>query len=340
MHVGKVSPTLKDIAREAGVSIATVSRVVNGGYLVSPEVSERVQEAIKLLGYRPNAIARSLKGKRTYALGVVFADVSNPYFTIMAKSIEEAVRDRGYNVFLCSTDEDPRRELRYLEMLHDKQVDGLILSTTGKNDDYIRHLSARMPVVMVSGKCAHLGMDTVNIDGRYGAYLLGKHLLQKGHRRIAFIVGDLACTPGDFRFQGYREALAEADLPFQEELLFTGGRSGQLAGAVTRRILAMPDPPTAIFAANTPIAKAVLMALNEAGSRIPEDISLVSFGLDEFRTLFHPPITCVLLRPDMVGVKAGEVLLQRLEEPSTKRVEVILTPELFVGGSVKDITAD
>ncbi len=244
-----MSVTRDDVARLAGVSAATVSYVVNNGPRpVSEDTRQKVVQAIDLLGYHPSAVARSLKTKKTTTIGVVVSDILNPFLSAVAKSIEDAILPRNYSMILCNSDEDPEREYLFLNMLLAKQVDGIILLPTCENKRFLFSLveQRKIPIVLIDRWIEGLNVDCLLFDNVSGAYLATQHLIQQGHKRIAFFSLPRRLTPGHERAEGYDLALREAGLSFDPSLVVEGGFKAQEAYVLAKQILEMPVPPTAV----------------------------------------------------------------------------------------------
>ena len=210
--------TIREVAGIAGVSYATVSHVINNTRVVSPETRERVMDAMAELNYRPNALARSLRQGKTNTLGLVLPDSANPFFAEISRSIEDEAFNKGYSVFLCNTELDTRRELFYVDVLSKKQVDGIIFVAAGDQADSLDFLAREgMPVVMIDRNIPNVEVDAVLPDHQLGGFLATRHLLQLGHKRIACIAGPSSITPSAERITGYRDALEQAEIPYDEK---------------------------------------------------------------------------------------------------------------------------
>ncbi|HEY3475619.1 MAG TPA: LacI family DNA-binding transcriptional regulator, partial [Anaerolineales bacterium] len=258
--------TIREVAESAGVSYATVSHVINNTRLVSPETRERVLAAMAALNYRPNALARSLRQGKTNTIGLVLPDSANPFFAEISRCIEDETFRKGYSVFLCNTELDIQRELFYVDVLSKKQVDGIIFIAAGDQADSLDFLISRnMPVVMIDRDVPNVEVDAVLTDHQLGGYLATRHLLELGHTLIACIAGPSSITPSAERIIGYRKALEEAGLPYDEKLVVRGDYHAQSGMDITNAILQMNPRPTAIFALNDLMALGALRAAAEAG---------------------------------------------------------------------------
>jgi LacI family transcriptional regulator len=326
--------TIREVAGRARVSPTTVSHVLNATRFVSEEIRARVLSAMAELGYRPNAVARSLRRGRTHTLGLILPDSANPYFAELGREIEAAAFGRDHSVVLCNTEGDQRRERVYLDLLAKRQVDGLLYVPAGDRADVLRGLLHRpLPVVLVDRDLAGAPVDVVLSDKRGGARLATRHLIALGHRRIGCIGGPSSLAMSGRRLQGYRDALAEAGLPVDEGLVLRGDYRPQSGWAAARSLLALADPPTAIFAANDLMAIGVLRAAGELGRRVPGDLAVVGFDDIELASYTTPPLTTVSQSAGEVGRAAVELLLERLADPARPPVRRTLETRLVVRAS-------
>ena len=304
--------TIHDVAKRAGVAPITVSRVINNTGYISPETRQIVNEAIAELGYVPNVLARSLRSKRTNTIALVLTDITNPFFTIMARGVEDTASDAGFNVIFCNTDESEDKEKKYIQLLLQKQVDGILLvpaKSTSKSVDYI--LEQETPVVVLDRRVSNNLVDVVRCDSEGGAYQLVKLLLDLGHRRIVMLNGSVDVSTSEDRLSGYKRAMQEAGA--QAEELFYYGTFTQASGyELARQAMAQTPRPTAIFAANNLIAIGALWALQDMGLKVPEEIAVVSFD-DLPQNLVAYPFLTVATQPAYeMSKKATELLIARL----------------------------
>ncbi|WP_143527946.1 LacI family DNA-binding transcriptional regulator [Rubrobacter xylanophilus] len=321
--------TLRDVAREAGVSIKTVSRVVNGEREVNPETAARVSEVLSRLRYRPNELARSLKGRRSRTIGLMIADISNPFYSGCAKAVEEVARERGYAVILCASAEDAQTEREYVDLLIQRRVEGLLLVPAADGHEYLRQeQTAGLAVVALDRPIAGLPTDAVIVQNRAGTRRAVQHLIEHGHRRIAFVGAGRELYTTRKRLEGYREALREAGL---EELVRLEAPDAPSAAGRMRELLALNTPPTAVFAANNLITLGALQALEQAGARVPEDVALVGFDDFALAAVLRPRLTLVRQPADELGRRAARLLIDRLENklPPTPR-RTVLPTELII----------
>ena len=330
--------TIREVAESAGVSYATVSHVINNTRLVSPETRERVLAAMDALNYRPNALARSLRQGKTNTLGLVLPDSANPFFAEISRSIEDEAFKKGYSVFLCNTELDTQRELFYVDVLSKKQVDGIVFVAAGDQADSLEFLVGRnMPVVMIDREVPSVEVDAVLTDNQLGGYLATRHLLELGHQRIACISGPSSITPSAERMIGYRKALEEADLPYDEKLILRGDYHAQSGMEITHSILKMNPRPTAIFALNDLMALGALRAAAEDGCTVPGDLAVVGYDDLEIARFTNPPLTTIAQPKKEIGVKAIELLVDRISRKDRSPTRLVLPPELIVRRSTQSI---
>ncbi|NOZ27846.1 MAG: LacI family transcriptional regulator [Chloroflexi bacterium] len=309
--------TIKDVAKRAGVSVTTVSHVLNETRYVSPELVARVWEAVEALNYQPNAVARSLRRKRTHTLGMIIPDNSNPFFAEVARGIEDVCFDLGYNVILCNSDQDPQKERRYIDLLTEKRVDGIVFVAAGDRAEHLEAvLTRRVPVVVIDRELQDVQCDRVLTDNRTGGRQATEHLIQRGRTRIACIAGPSDVTPSWERVWGYQDALTEAGLPFDEQLIRRGNFQAASGYRAMRELLALSDPPTGVFACNDMMAIGAICAISEAGLRIPEDIAVVGFDDIALASYTNPPLTTVAQPRQEIGRLAAEMLIERISNRS------------------------
>lgn len=323
--------TMKDVAKQAGVSTTTVSHVINSTRFVSPKVREHVMAVMSELSYQPNAIAKSLRQKSTNTIGLVISDISNPFFTSLIRGVEDAVTKKGYNLILCSTDENPVKEKTAMEVLMQKQVDGMIMAPTGGNIEYLSDLVARKyPLVFVDRFLDGVHAPVAQVDNQDGAYRAVTHLIGLGHRRIGLITGLPALSSTRERLAGYNRALADHGLPPCPELIFQANSQvdGGMAGA--RYFFGLSEPPTAIFAANNLMTIGVMKALHAAGLTCPQDMAVVGFDDFDWASAFRPLLTTVAQPVYEVGKAAADLVLARLQKKARLASAVVLKGTLII----------
>lgn len=324
--------TMKQVAALAGVSVSSVSHVLNSTRHVSDEVRQRIEDAMRDLAYVPSAVARSLRHNTTHTVGIMLPNNSNPYFAELIHSIEDRCYKAGYNVVLCNSDDDPVKQGVYLRVLMEKRVDGLIVMSSGDTPDLPGLLSGlKVPLVLVDRQWASLECDTVSSDHRMGGYLATQHLIELGHRRIACITGPQHLAPSRLRTAGWREALLAAGLDTEE--LAIGDFTSQGGHDVTMRLLQSAKRPQAIFACNDLMAIGALCAAHALGLSVPEDLSVVGFDDIELAAFMSPPLTTVAQPKIRIGEVATELLFERLNQVRTTPCKIALQPSLCVRAS-------
>lgn len=308
-------PTMREVALRAQVSPSTVSHVINNTRFVSEEVHARVLAAMDELGYRPNALARSLRRGRTFTLGLILPDSANPFFAEIGRGIEATAFDSGYSVILCNTERDYKKEELYVDVLTKNQVDGIIFVSAGDRPDSLYALLKRqLPVVLVDRLVTGLEVDLVMSDNRLGGYEISDHLIELGHQHIACITGPSYITPSAERIAGYREALQEAALPVEENLIVQGDFRIESGYSAAMEILKRPGAPTAIFACNDLMAVGAMLAAHQTGRRVPQDLAIVGFDDIELASYLTPPLTTVHQPKMAMGRRAVYLLIERIND--------------------------
>lgn len=323
--------SIYDVAREARVSVFTVSATINKKGHVSNRLQERVEAAVQKLNYRPNLLARSLAARETRTLGVVVTDISNPFFPMVVRGAEDAAQKHGYNILLCNSDDSLEKEELCLDLLLSKRVDGILLTKTpGNLRPPLQNMIASMkvPIVLMMRTYPSLTKDAVITDDYRGAYEAVSQLVRAGHRRIGMVGGPLKVSNGKARFRGFRDALQANKLPFDPELVFEGDYridSGYRGGhsILSRR-------PDGVFVANYLMTVGFLKAAEEMQLRCPEDYGLVSFDDYPWLGLLRPRLTTVELPKYEVGYEAAKLLLERIQGKKGPGAVRKLTPELHV----------
>lgn len=311
--------TIKDVAQQANVSIATVSHVINGTRYVSEELQERVRAAMNELGYRPNRLARGLRMGQTKIIGLIVPDNSNPFFAETAHIIEDVGYAHGYSVILCNSDYNAEKEETYVDILLDKQVDGIILipSRDAREPHAPQQFrNGRTPFVIVGRDISGSHAETVTIDYQLGGYLATKHLIDLGHRRIACITGPQPLASVGQRLPGYYQALEEAGVTADPALIVPGDFRTQGGEAAMTRLLALDKRPTAVFAFNDFMAIGAIKAVRQQGLRIPADISIVGYDDISFAALIDPPLTTVAQSLRAISQTAVTMLLRQINSQS------------------------
>jgi LacI family transcriptional regulator len=316
--------SIKEVALEAGVSTATISRVLTGNGFVSDEMKAKVYDAIEKLNYRPNEVARSLKQDKTYTIGVIIPDISNPFFMSVLRGVEDVVHTLRYNLIFSSSDEDFNKERDLIQLLLDKRVDGLVLATTGQNESVIKSIAKTgTPLVLIDRELEGIDheVDLVTEDNVSAAYLLTKALLDKGHRKIAVINGLLNVSTGRDRYAGYLRAIREAGIAENPLMIYDGGFSVEGGIRAVDYFMKLSTRPTAILSFNNNMTFGVLQALRKLKLRIPDDILVASYGFVEQALLLHnPEIIYIQQFPYEMGLKIGDTLIKRIQTKNEKAV--------------------
>lgn len=326
-------PTIHDVAKKAGVAPITVSRVINNSGYVSDKVRDTVNAAIEELGYVPNVIARSLKSKRTTTIALVFTDITNPYFNILARGVEDAACEAGYHVIFCNTDESQKQEENYIQLLLQKQVDGILLVPADSSSGSIDLVKKQnTPVVVIDRRVQGGNVDVVRGDSEGGAYQLTNYLINLGHQRISLLSGPKKVSTSVDRVDGYQRAMTENRL--EEFIDFFYGEYTQESGeCLTRKIFSRDTQPTAIFGGNNLISIGAMVALRKMNLKVPEDVALVSFDDIPENLSLYPFLTAIAQPPYEIGKKATELLVSRIKQQGSKHNdfnEIIFPVELII----------
>ncbi|ORC30704.1 hypothetical protein B4O97_17860 [Marispirochaeta aestuarii] len=336
------SLTLKDIAHLAGVSVGTASKVINGVGNVSLERRIRVEAVIEKLGYRPSALARSIKRRKTMVIGLIIPKIKNAFYIQIIDAIEKLVQKKGYTLFLGNSDENLSTEIGYLQTFAALRVDGLILASAGRIDPgkIMRELdtfkSMSIPVVSIVRQLDGSQLDTVLLDNVQGAYEATKHVLEMGHRRIAIISSPEHTSASRERIEGYSRALEEYKLPYTRDMIKVSEAIPESGYRITKEIIGMRNPPTALFVASNYPLIGSLQALRDTGRTIPDDISLICFDDPEWSPYIDPPLTAVHPNTDELCTAAVNTLMERINgDSSGQPVSVRIPTQLIVRKSVR-----
>ncbi len=322
---------LVDVALRAGVSTATVSRVLSDHPHVRPEVRGRVLNAIEELGYHPNRVARSLRGQKAAIIGVVISDIQNPFFTHLVRAVEDGAYAQQQAIFLCNTDEDVEKERFYLRLMVAEKVAGVVVCPASERGASLEPLlEAGIPVVTVDRRVYGVEVDSVLVDNVRATAAIIRHIIQDGHRRIAAILPSLTTTTGRQRHEGYLSAMQSAYLPIEEGLVRSGQPREVTGYRLTEEILELPSPPTAIFTGNNMLTVGAIRCLQERGIRIPEDMALVGFDDLEWMSILHPQLTVVAQPTYELGRTALRMLHQRIAEPNLPVRHIVLQARLII----------
>jgi LacI family transcriptional regulator len=331
---------LKDVADHAGVSTATISRVLSGKDYVSPALRERVLAAVAELNYVPNGIARSMMRQRTHTLGLVVSDVTNPFFTSVARAAEDAAQGAGYSLVLCNTDEQLEKERTYLSVLREKRVDGIILAATTMESDHIQRLvDGGVRVVLIDRGVPGLSVPSVQVDNAGGMYEATAYLLSLGHRRIGMITGGEDISTARERQEGFEGAMRDAGVALDPSLVVEGGRVAEGGYRAASRLWDLPERPSAIVSWSNVTSTGLLLALHERGAHIPDDVSVVGFDdLPQFAFLDHA-LTVVEQPTYEIGKRSCELLVRLLDQDlPPDEAQLRLSSRLIVRESCRQLS--
>lgn len=308
--------TIKDVAKLAGVSPATVGRVIGNYGSVSVKTRNKVLEAIKELNYTPDIIAQSMKGKKTKTIGLIISNILNPFFGIIARAVEDTANKYKYNLIICNTDENMEKEISYIKTLISKRVDGLLISSsyvegTKYSKELLNLYNNEIPKVFIDRKLEQINAPTVSTDSYEGAYKATSYLVRLGHKRIGIIIGTPKVKSIYERIRGYKDALVDNNIPVDPDLIVDGGNVQVEGGmkACEQLLSNREKSPTALLAVNSLLTTGALLALNKLNIKIPENISVVGWDDFELATILNPPLTVVSQPTYAIGTIATEKLV-------------------------------
>ena len=332
--------TMSDVAREAGVSVMTVSRVINDKGEISAETRQRVQAVIEKLGYRPSGIARSLAGGQSYTIGLIVPDIANPYFSGIAHGVTSIANDKNFGVLLCDCEEDPSLELSMLNVLEDKRVDGVIMAAPRTpTEKLLPTLARHANIVMVNRLFAKAELPSahgyVMNDDNYGGYLVTKHLLERGHRTIGFLAGPSTSYGSVQRMFGYQKALAEYGLEFNPSIVRYCSPS--VDGGKEAAILLLQEHPetSGLFCFNDLVAIGVLQCSQQIGRRVPDDLAIIGYDDIPMASWVTPTLTTCKVDFEKMGKSAMQLLIDHIDECADECNNLILEPQLVIRNSTR-----
>jgi LacI family transcriptional regulator len=325
--------TIKDVAKNAGVSTATVSRVLAGSDLVSESLRIRVLESVENLGYIPSQIGRSLRRKTTNIIGLVVTDIQNPFFTSILRGVQDVLQDHNLVVLTANSDENPNQELLHLQILLSQGVRGLIFVPSQSDYHGLEYLFDGMAVVAIDRIPMNLPVDSVIVDNIAGAKMATQHLIGLGHRRIGFISGISKVTTGQDRLKGYLKAIQEAGFPRNDDLIKEGGFLQRGGFEAMQKLLDMQVPPTAVVSSNNLMTLGALQAIHERCIKIPDDIAIIGFDDMTWAPSLQPPLTVVAQPTYEIGRQAAYFLLERFENPGIPTRNLVLETQLILRAS-------
>lgn len=329
--------TIYDVAREAGVSMATVSRVVNGNPNVKPSTRKKVLDAIERLGYRPNAVARGLASKKTTTVGVIIPDISSIFFAELARGIEDIANMYKYNIILCNSDQNKEKEIDLFNTLLEKQVDGILFMGSVITEEHVEQFQrSPVPVVLAATIDEKKEIPSVNIDHFQASFDAVSKLIESGNERIGIVTGPLEDPMNGYqKFSGYKKALENNGIPFQEELVAVGEFKYSNGIEAAHHFLTLENPPTAIFVATDEMALGVIHGLQDKGVRIPEDVEVIGFNNTRLAVMVRPTLTTVVQPMYDIGAVSMRLLTKYMNKEEVEDAIVVLPHRLEVRDSTK-----
>ncbi|HFG2071972.1 TPA: substrate-binding domain-containing protein [Vibrio cholerae] len=331
--------TMKDIARLAGVSTSTVSHVINKSRFVSDEIAERVNNAAQQLNYAPSALARSLKMNRTKTIGMLVTTSTNPFFGEVVKGVERSCYHQGYNLILCNTEGDNQRMKASINTLLQKRVDGLLLMCStleGERLDVFDRYPD-IPIVVMDWGPILFASDKIQDNSLQGGYMAAKHLIECGHKEIGCITGPLIRHQAQMRYEGYKRALAEAEIAINPDWIVESDFECEGGYQAFEKLYERGKLPSALFVSNDMMAMGVIQAASQRGLRVPDDLSLIGYDDVHIAKFMTPALTTIHQPKYRLGKAAVDTLLYRLENPDTTAQVVQLEPTLVVRNSVRKL---
>ena len=331
--------TIKDVARMAGVSTTTVSHVINKTRFVAEATQQKVLAAVDELNYAPSAVARSLKCNTTRTIGMLVTKSTNPFFAEVVHGVEEYCYGAGYTLILCNTEGNLEKQRDYLRMLSEKRVDGLLVMCSDLDQMLLDLLERKndLPMVIMDWGPESPHTDNILDNAENGGYIATKHFIENGHKKIGCLSGQVDKSTCQERLKGFRKAMTEAELTVNDDWLLDGDFECESAVEAAQKFIAMEDRPTAIFCFNDIMAMALISTFEQAGLRVPDDISIIGYDNIDLAPYFSPPLTTVHQPKRRLGKKAIEILLERVKDKNHERQTFEMTPKLVERKSVKDL---
>ncbi|GAA0318591.1 transcriptional regulator DegA [Oceanobacillus oncorhynchi subsp. oncorhynchi] len=329
-------PTIYDVAKAAGVSISTVSKVMNGTGSIGEKTKKKVEATMQTLDYQP--IASSAVKKRIQTIGLLLPSIADPFSAEIARKIEDYGRNQGFSLIICSTDNDSKKEKAYIDMLKKKYVDGIIIATGLKSKAAQKELrDQQIPIILLSREVPSLALNSVLVNDFLGAYEATSHLISLGHRKIAMVTEDVYFSNIQSRLDGYKQALEDNGILYAEERVSTGNKSFNDAAKASSDLLEKDKDLTAIFASTEPLAIGAMQGVRQRGLQIPEDISIVGFDNSILAQMSYPPLTTIAQPIEEMAKKVIELFVASLENRDEVTQRIVLAPELTVRSSARKI---
>jgi len=321
--------TLKDVSKSAGVSIKTVSRVINNSRYVKKETRERVLEVIEELNYKPDYFARNLKKKRSNVIGYIIPDFTNQFFGVVFNGIEKEFRKAGYNILVSNSNGEEELEEKSIDVLISNRVEGIIFASTGLSGEYVKRQIEvfRIPFILIDNKLKGIKMNCVLHDNIKGAEILTDHLIKVHNQtKIAFITGPIHETSSKRRLEGYKNSLMNNNIKINESFIKVGEWNNNSGRELTRQLLSQQEKPNSIFIAGSSMTLGALKALKEIGLNVPEDIKLVSFDNLDFTEAIQPPLTTINKVEEKIGREAAKMLMNKIENKDLNNYDEVYIP--------------
>lgn len=334
--------TLKDVAELAGVSTATVSHVLNDSKYVGDALKQKVLDAVEELNYVPNSLAKSLRMRESKLIGLMISDISNPFFSLVVRGIEDGLAKNDYNVLLCNTDNTYATEMEYLKVLLSRRIDGLVVSSGGGEASHFRE--AGVPLVFLNRSPDWQDSNVVTTDNFRGAYLAAEHLVKHGYKRIAVIAGPQHINTGRERLRGFQRALSDLGREIDECLVKIGRFDIDSGYQTMRELLEQEARPDAVFTCNNSMTLGAFRCLKETRLTIPADIALVGYDDPEWATIAEPPLTVIRQPAYNLGLTAANQIMELIRNKNSEPEKIFLVPELIIrqscgcngGGAIKE----
>jgi LacI family transcriptional regulator len=331
--VGFLASTIRDVAQLAGVSVATVSRVINKMGGVRPDTERRIENAMEELQYIPNVLARSVASQKTKLIGMIVPDIENPFFAAVYSGADKVVREYGYTTLLGGSNDTLEREEGLLQTMMEHQASGILLTAAFSRTKWIDRIGSRVPICLVDRDIDGIDCDRVLIDNRRGAYDATKLFIQKGHQKLAIITGPLESTPGKERFKGFKKCLEDYGIKINPDYIQIGDFREGSGYQLGKQLLELSDPPTAILSCNNLMTIGLLEKIRTSSFKLGVDLGLIGFDDLPIATLMHPNLTVVSRPMNEMGECAANMLIQRIQNPAHSKRTVIMSPHLIVRGS-------
>jgi len=334
----RIAATIKDVAKRTGLSVATISKFINGGNVLEKNRVD-ISKAIKDLGFHVNEIARGLKTNRSMTVGVLIPNLENIFCTSIVANIENILQQSGYSSIICDYREDLSLEREKLAFLANKMVDGFIYMPLGNNEAFVSQLiEKKTPVVLIDRPLPSIACDTVLVDNLNAAYNAVEHLIVQGHRRIGIVGGPNGIYTAQERLKGYRRVLEDFHIQLEEDLILEGDYSLESGYRLMESFLIRPNPPTAVFVTNYEMTLGAIMALNDSPMKVPEEISIIGFDNQQLARIVKPALSIVVQPIPAIGETAANLLLKRLSDDQSGFPAIYrLKTDLTIGESVRKL---